>query len=185
MASNSKVADWVHLTEDEEVLWADYPSIYTIWSDILFSLVLIVIGIAFTIALTLPLDWVPEFLTGKWAWTPLILVVAGIVFGGIQYGLLRRTRYVITSEEVYRKEGLISQNVTSIRHDRIQNTSCSQSALERALSFGDITIFTAGSDDQEILLTDVPHPQQVTGIITEALDDEVEKNRQSNNQPTL
>ena len=77
---------------------------------------------------------------------------------------------MITTEEVYRKEGLISQDILKIRHDRIQNTTCSQSALERLFSLGDITIYTAGSDDLEILLTNVSQPQDVNGILTKAFD---------------
>jgi uncharacterized membrane protein YdbT with pleckstrin-like domain len=165
-----ETADWLHLTDDEEVLWNGHPSLYTIGSDVLFSLFLIVVGIGLTAAFLIPLDWVPEALAEQWAFLPLILVAAGIVFFAIQYGMVRRTHYVITTEEVYRKEGLISQDVLKIRHDRIQNTTCSQSALERLFSFGDITIYTAGSDDLEILLTNVSQPQQVSKILTEAFD---------------
>lgn len=165
-----ETADWLHLTDDEEVLWDGHPSLYTIGSDILFSLVLIVVGLGLTAAFLIPLDWVPEAFAEQRALLPLIFVAAGIVFFGIQYGMLRRTHYVITTEEVYRKEGLISQDVLKIRHDRIQNTTCSQSALERLLSLGDITIYTAGSDDLEILLTNVSQPQDVNGILTEAFD---------------
>lgn len=105
MVSDIAAADWLHLTDGEEILWEGHPTLYTISSDILFSLILIIIGIGFTVVFMLPLAWVPEPLTRQWAWLPLIFVVAGIIFIGIRYGLLRRTQYVITTEEGTGKKG--------------------------------------------------------------------------------
>ena len=163
--------DWLHLTDDEAVLWTGHPSLYTVAPGLLASFVLAAVGIALTVAFALSVAWLPDPLTTLPAWTPLVLVVCGALYAVGEYIVLKQTRYVITTEEVYRKEGLLRQNVAKIRHDRIQNTTCDQSLVERLFSFGDITIYTAGTDAMEIRLTDVPQAQTVNGLLTEALDD--------------
>ncbi|GAA0451255.1 PH domain-containing protein (plasmid) [Halococcus dombrowskii] len=163
--------DWLHLTDDEAVLWSGRPSLYTIAPGLLAGFVLAVVGLAFTAAFALSVAWLPAPLTDLPAWAPLVLVIGGAFYAGSEYLLLSQTRYVLTTEEVYRKDGLLRQNVSKIRHDRIQNTACDQSLVERLFSFGDITIYTAGTDTMEIRLTDVPQPQTVNGLLTEALDE--------------
>jgi uncharacterized membrane protein YdbT with pleckstrin-like domain len=166
-----KSPDWVHLTDDEEMLWTGRPSLYIIAPGILGGFILAAVGIALTVSITLSLAWLPDVLTRLPAWTPLILVVCGVFYAVSEYVLLKQTRYILTTEEVYRKDGLLRKNVSKIRHDRIQNTTCDQSLLARLFSFGDITIYTAGTDAMEIRLTDVPQPQKVNGLLTRALDD--------------
>ena len=158
------------MTSDEEIYWSGMPSLWTITVQVIMGLVLVIIGVSLTIAFSVELPWVPEMLTGTLAFAPLIIAVFGLVIIGFPLLLLRYTRYVITSEELYRKEGFLRTDVVNIRHDRIQNTSCNQSFLERIFSFGDILIFTSGTDDSEIILTNVPHPQEVRGILAEAQD---------------
>jgi uncharacterized membrane protein YdbT with pleckstrin-like domain len=159
MAPND-VADWVTLTEGEEVLWQGHPSLRLITPSVVVGLVLAVGGLALTIVLTDP----------PIRWLPLLGIPLGIAVVAWAYVSLVSTRYVLTSEEVYRKTGIVTQSVAQIRLDRVQNTTCSQSLTERLFSYGDITIYTAGSDTMDITLADVPDPQQVNRHLTEALD---------------
>jgi uncharacterized membrane protein YdbT with pleckstrin-like domain len=159
MAPND-VADWVTLTEGEEVLWQGHPSLRLITPSVVVGLVLAVGGLALTIVLTDP----------PIRWLPLLGIPLGLAVVAWAYVSLVSTRYVLTSEEIYRKTGVISQSVAQIRLDRVQNTTCSQSLTERLFSYGDITIYTAGSDTMDITLADVPDPQQVNRHLTEALD---------------
>jgi uncharacterized membrane protein YdbT with pleckstrin-like domain len=154
------VADWVTLTEGEKVLWQGHPSLRLITPSALVALVLAGGGLALTIVLTNPTV----------GWLPLLGIPLGLAIIGWAYVSLVSTRYVLTSEEVYRKTGIITQSVAQIRLDRVQNTTCSQSLTERLFSYGDITIYTAGSDTMDITLADVPDPQQVNRHLTEALD---------------
>ena len=159
MASND-VPDWVTLTEGETVLWDGHPSFRLIAPSVAVGLVIALAGIVLTVVITDP--------TIRWFF--LIGIPIGIAIVAWAYFSLVSTRYVLTSEEVYRKTGIFNRSVAQIRLDRVQNTTCSQSAAERLLSYGDITIYTAGSDTMDITLADVPHPQRINRKLTEALD---------------
>lgn len=158
--SRNDVADWVTLTEGEEVLWQGHPSLRLITPSVVVGLVLALGGVALTVVLTEPTV----------RWLPLLGVPIGIAVVAWAYVSLVSTRYVLTSEEVYRKSGILNQSVAQIRLDRVQNTTFSQSPTERLLSYGDITIYTAGSDTMDITLENVPNPQEVNQRLTEALD---------------
>ncbi|WP_435078267.1 PH domain-containing protein [Halococcus sp. AFM35] len=154
------VADWVTLTDGEEVLWQGHPSLRLITPSVVVGLVLALGGLALTVVLTDP----------PVRWLPLLGVPLGIAVVAWAYVSVVSTRYVLTTEEVYRKNGIINQSVAQIRLDRVQNTTFSQSLTQRLFAYGDITIYTAGSDTMDITLADVPNPQQVNRHLTEALD---------------
>lgn len=159
MAAND-VPDWVTLTESETVLWDGHPSLRLITPAVVAGLLLVLGGVALAVVLT----------EQTLRWLSLVGVPLGVAVIAWSYISVVSTRYVLTSEEVYQKTGLLNRNVAQIRLDRVQNTTCSQSFTERLLSYGDITIYTAGSDTMDITLTDVPNPQQVNRKLTEALD---------------
>lgn len=169
MASND-APEWVTLTEDEEMVWDGHPSLRLIAPRVLLGLVLILGGAV--LAGVLDIDGVPS-------WLPLVLVPIGLLVIAWAYVVHRSTRYVITSEEVYRKTGLFTRDVVQIRLDRVQNTACTQSLAERLLSYGDVTIYTAGSDTMNIVLDNVPRPQQVNRVLTERLDAVAESSTES------
>lgn len=175
MAKPVRQADWMHMTDDEDILWAGKPSLWTVATEIAIGLVLIITGISFTIAFLVELPWVPEALTGTLAFAPLVIAAFGITIIALRLIVLRFTRYVITTEEVYRKDGIFATNVLNIRCDRIENTGCSQSIVERIGSFGDIQIYTSGTDSSEIILANVPNPQQIRGVLGKAQDIAAEK----------
>lgn len=151
------VPEWVTLTEGETVRWSGHPS---------YRPVAIYIGLGLVVALA---GAVLAALFQPW-WAPLLLVPVGLAISG-RYLVERWTvRYVVTSEEVYKKRGLYTRNVTQLRLDRVQNTSFNQSVFERFLDYGDIHVETAGSDTTELVFEDVPHPERVNKIITEGLD---------------
>ncbi|WP_049998052.1 PH domain-containing protein [Halococcus sediminicola] len=158
--SRNDVADWVTLTEGEEVLWQGHPSLRLITPSVVVGLVLALGGVVLTVVLTEPTV----------RWLPLLGVPLGIAVVAWAYVSLVSTRYALTSEEVYRKSGILNQSVAQIRLDRVQNTTFSQSPTERLFSYGDITIYTAGSDTMDITLENVPNPQEVNQRLTEALD---------------
>jgi uncharacterized membrane protein YdbT with pleckstrin-like domain len=80
-----------------------------------------------------------------------------------------RVRYVITSTEVYIKRGFISLDIAQIRIARIQNTTLSQSMLERLLGYGDVVAYTAGSDTMDIEFKSVPNPSRVNETLSTLL----------------
>lgn len=127
-------------------------------------------GIALALVFVLDVESIPPWLAGVPAWLPLVLVPVGLLTIGWAYLKHTSTRYLITTEEIYRKTGLFDRDVAQIRLDRIQNTTVSQSFRQRLFSYGDITIYTAGSDTLNIILDDVPKPDRVNRVLTEGID---------------
>lgn len=153
--------EWVTLTEGEDVLWQGHPSLRLMTPTVVVGAILVLGGIALTLVLPEP----------PVRWLPLVGVPLGLALVAWSYVAHVSTRYVITSEEIYQKTGLFNRSVAQVRLDRVQNTTCHQSMTERLLSYGDVTVYTAGSDTMDIVLDDVPKPQEVNRILTEALDD--------------
>lgn len=152
-------ADWLDLGPDEEVLWAGHPSVVPYLGAFVLGAVLIVAGA------------VGMALLGEYAIVGVAGIAAGIAVAGLAYYRRISTGYVITTAEVYHKEGLIARDVTQIRYERVQNTSFSQSILERALSYGDVIITSAGTGEVEIVLRNVPDPAELKRLLSEQLDD--------------
>ena len=172
-----ETADWLDLSEGEQIQWTGRPSAYTIALSIATGLMLAVLGIVLTWWLLPRADAsaLPRWL----GYLPLALTAVGLGRAGLTYLHWIRLRYVITDEQVYVKYGLISRDVTQIRLDRVQNTSYEQSILERVLNFGDVRLYTAGTDTEDITLSNVPDPGVVKRIVTSRLSDQTEDDRRA------
>jgi len=156
------VPEWVTLGEGEEIVWSGSPSLIVIAGSLVGGLLLMTAGVVLY-GFVLPGDF-------EFRWVAWLLLPLGMLVAGAAYVRHRSTRYVVTTNEVYRKTGLLSRRVTSLRLDRIQNTSFEQSFLERLLSFGDVHVDTAGTGGTEITFESVANPQEVSGLLTEQLD---------------
>lgn len=164
---------WVTLTEGEEVVWSGPPSLvpYLLGmvvpaASLLAGLVVLVVpvgalvpGSAFQVPATLQLA------------AAGFLVLAGLV--GVAFELIAwySHRYLITTDEVYHKYGLVSRTVTNLRVDRIETTNFTQSVLGRLLSYGTVHVTTAGTDAAEIVFPKVNDPAAVVERITRLLDE--------------
>lgn len=157
-------ADWLHLTDDEQVRWSGRPSRVTLVPALLAAVVLVLVGVGLTLSIR------PLFLDRGWpvaiSYLPLLLAAAGIAYGVYVYLQWVRLLYVITDEEIYVKIGLVSRDVTQVPLTRVQNTSYNQSVLERLLSFGDIHVYTAGTHTDDLILENVPNPERVKATLT-------------------
>ena len=160
MSESDEVPEWVTLTEGEGIRWEGHPSLRLVLPSIVIGLVIAIAGVALVFV-------VPE---PSLQWLPLVGVPIGIAIIGWAYVSQRSTHYIITSEEVYRKTGIVNRNVAQVRLDRVQNTTYEQSVLERLFSYGHITIYTAGSDTMDVSFDGVSDPQRVNQALTEALD---------------
>lgn len=152
-------ADWLDLGPDEELLWAGHPSVVPYLGAFALGAALIVAGA------------VGMALLGEYAIVGVAGIAAGIATAGWAYYRRISTGYVITTAEVYHKEGIVARDVTQIRYERIQNTSFSQSVFERALSYGDVVITSAGTGEVEIVLKNVPDPAELKRLLSEQLDE--------------
>ncbi len=162
-------ADWLHLTDNEDLRWVGRPSRFTIAFSIIGGLVLALLGIGLTVWL-LPVVEATDF--PRWlGFIPLVLAIVGVGWVAFVYLNWLRLLYVITDEEIYLKFGLVSRDVTQIRLDRVQNTAFDQSIHERILQYGDVRIYTAGTNTEDITFQSVPNPERVKVLLTELLSD--------------
>lgn len=159
MPGNVDVPSWVTLTADEQLIWSDHPSLRSAWGTVITGLIVIGLGLGGIILSSDVLRIIS-----------IAPVGIGFVMIAITYFRHQSIQYVLTSEEVYKKTGILSRNVINIRLDRIQNTSYSQSLPERFLSYGSIRVDTAGTGGTDLTLVNVPNPEHVNGLITEQLD---------------
>lgn len=153
---------WATMTEGETVVWRGHPVVYHYLPGLLLSAGLLALG-AWTLV--------------SWPWPDLVaawLPAASIAALGALVGLDRlvsrwTVQYLVTSEEVYVRRGLVSRSVTSLRLDRVQNSSFSQSLTGRLLSYGDVELDTAGGDGTEVVLENVPAPETVLGYVSQGM----------------
>ncbi|WP_231189713.1 PH domain-containing protein [Haladaptatus sp. DYF46] len=151
---------WLHLTPDEEVLWCDHRSVYQVLPPVILAAVLILIGAGIA----------GSGVFGGFSWVGLLLIPIGLAVAAPPFFRWRSEWFVLTTEEVYHKHGVFSQDVTQIRLDRVRNTAFSQSTLERVFDYGTVTIHTAGVGTNNLLFENVSNPQSVNGMLTEQLD---------------
>jgi len=150
---------WVTLGPDESVVWRGKPSPYLVKYWIGVAAAVLLAGVVLLVWL-LPADW---------SWLGWLVVAGGLGLGGYAYVAYRSVFYVLTTEKVYRKTGLVRTDVETVRLERVQNVSFSQSLLQRLVRCGDLTIVTAGSGTTGLVLRSVNHPSTVNGLVTDQL----------------
>ena len=123
--------EWLELDSDEEIVWSGEP-------ELLGYAWLFVVGI-----LTIPLFGIG------------LLVIASA------YLDLKNTAYVITTDSVFKKTGVLSRKVVDIGHENIQDTGYTQRIVGRYFGFGTVQISTAGGSGVEMSLAHVPEPLAV------------------------
>jgi uncharacterized membrane protein YdbT with pleckstrin-like domain len=101
-----------------------------------------------------------------------IAILAGAVALAILVlvGLVKRsaTRYVITTERLHIRRGLLSKSTQETRIDRVQNVNTKQSLFERMLQVGTVDFDTAGTDDSEFRFVGVGNPEEVVRAVDRA-----------------
>lgn len=129
--------EWLTLDETEEVVWSGTPHL---------------------------LGYVWVFVTGL-----LLVPLFGAGLAVMAWGYLRATNtaYVVSTESVYKKTGVLSRTVTEIGHEKIQDTSYSQSVVGRYVGFGTVEISSAGGSGVEMRLAYVPDPLDVQSRLDE------------------
>lgn len=155
-----ETADWLTLTDGEEVLDKKNPH----WIEYLLP------G---TASLVLVLSWLVVGLTVSYI--PVWFALVGVVAGGaiLLFAHLRRitTIYVVTTKEVYKRYGVLSEDYDQIRIDRIQNTSVDLMFWERIIEYGDITVFTSGSGGADMRVSNIPAPKETNQLLNELMDE--------------
>src|ERR1700716_4078769 len=118
----------------EEIVFEGHPSWRGVLSFYLKGLgIAVLIGLIFFFAIS---TWV-----GIGAFAAIMVVV-------ILVGLVRRvaTRYVISTERLNIRTGILSKHVQQTSIDRVQNVNTEQTFVDRLLRVGAVDFDTAGTD---------------------------------------
>ncbi|MBI4935146.1 MAG: PH domain-containing protein [Actinobacteria bacterium] len=91
------------------------------------------------------------------------LVVAALWLVG-RYMKWISTNFVITSQRLIFRQGIIAKTGIEIPLERVNNVNFSQGIIERMLGAGDLLIESGGEDGQQ-RFTDIRHPDQVQNMI--------------------
>jgi uncharacterized membrane protein YdbT with pleckstrin-like domain len=94
----------------------------------------------------------------------LILLVVTSVWLVWRYLKWLTTNFVITSNRLIFRQGVIAKSGIEIPLERVNNVNFSQSVFERILGAGDLLIESGGEDGQQ-RFTDIRHPDRVQNLI--------------------
>src|SRR3954470_10026988 len=90
-----------------------------------------------------------------------VVVVALLVV--LVVGLLKRigTHYMVTTQRLRIRRGILSRHVQQTQLDRVQNVNTDQSLLQRVLRIGTVDFDTAGTDDSDFTFRGIGEPGAV------------------------
>jgi uncharacterized membrane protein YdbT with pleckstrin-like domain len=99
-----------------------------------------------------------------------ILVVAALIAFALLYGFVKRmaTVYMVSTQRLYIRRGILSKRVQQTRIDRVQNVNTDQSLLERILRVGKVDFDTAGTDDSDFIFRGISGPDKVIAAVDRA-----------------
>jgi uncharacterized membrane protein YdbT with pleckstrin-like domain len=99
-----------------------------------------------------------------------ILVGAVLVALALLFGFVKRmaTVYMVSTQRLYIRRGILSKRVQQTRIDRVQNVNTDQSVFERVLRVGKVDFDTAGTDDSDFVFVGISNPDRVVNAVDRA-----------------
>ena len=128
----------------------------------LMSFYLLGLGIAAGVLVVLGL------LADSWgAAVAIAVVIAGLT---LVVGYLRRisTKYLITTQRLRIRRGVLRKHVQETRLERVQNVNYQQGVIDRVLGVGTVDFDTAGTDDSEFRFVGISDPGKVAAAVDQA-----------------
>lgn len=116
------------------------------------------------LALLVVAVWVVENANPWLVWLSAVPLVAGLVWFTWRWIIWRSTHFVLTTDRVIYRSGVVSKHGQNIPLERITNVAFSQTVLERLLRVGDLRIESAGEGGRQAF-SDVLNPSMVENRI--------------------
>jgi uncharacterized membrane protein YdbT with pleckstrin-like domain len=140
----------------EEIVFEGHPS----WRGVLSFYVYGILG---AVVLGIVVGLIAGSVLGS------IVAVVGIALV-IVGGLVKRiaTHYVVTTQRLRIRRGIISKRVQQTRIDRVQNVNTSQRFIDRVLRVGTVDFDTAGTDDSDFTFRGIADPDEVVAAVDRA-----------------
>lgn len=141
------------LTEGEEILTQFRPH----WKVLLPAIgwAMLLAAVAGFAAAALPESWSQSWSIG---WSVAIAVALWLAISAKALIAWYATNYVLTTERIVVRQGLVARTGTEIPLENITNVLFSQRVLERVLGYGDVLVESAGSQGQS-RLANIPDPE--------------------------
>ncbi|MGM0591141.1 MAG: PH domain-containing protein [Halobacteriota archaeon] len=154
------IPEWLSLEPDEEIVWTGHPRVRRIISSVatfgLWSIAAFVAAFALTTTLNLPLPVPDPIVWGLAVLWALLQAVAPTK----AYLRTKNTDYVLTNQNIYKKTGVWSENVTRVGVDKIQNTQLKKDFFGNTFDYGTVLISTAGGGGVELSVEDLDEPDE-------------------------
>jgi uncharacterized membrane protein YdbT with pleckstrin-like domain len=140
----------------EEIVFEGHPS----WRGVLSFYLK---GLAIAVAIGLIIFFAVGDGEGIGAFAVVMVIV-------ILVGLVKRmaTRYVISTERLNIRTGILSKHVQQTNIDRVQNVNTEQTFLDRLLRVGAVDFDTAGTDDSDFTFHGVANPSGIVAAVDQA-----------------
>jgi uncharacterized membrane protein YdbT with pleckstrin-like domain len=97
-------------------------------------------------------------------WVAFVILVVAAIWLVIRYLRWLTTNFVITSNRLIFRQGLIAKHGIEIPLERVNNVNFHQGIFERMLGAGDLLIESGGEDGQQ-RFTDIRRPAEVQNLI--------------------
>ena len=99
-----------------------------------------------------------------------VIALGTLVWVIVRYLKWRTTYFVITSDRLIYRHGVIGKAGIEIPLERVNNVNFKQGIFERMIGAGDLLIESGGEDGQQ-RFTDVSHPDKVQNLIHMQMED--------------
>lgn len=142
------------LNQSEEVVLDLRPH----WAKLFFPVLFVVVAIAATGASAAFLE-IPAI-----SFVLLAVLAVAVVGLIVRYARWTTTNFVVTTERLIHREGVIAKRGIEIPLDRVQTIRFGQTIFERMIGAGDLLIESAGETGQNTF-TDVRKPSVVQNVI--------------------
>lgn len=103
-------------------------------------------------------------------WVLGALAVVSLAWLGVRWLAWRTTHFVITSDRLIARRGVVAKSGIEIPLERVNNVSFNQSIFERLIKAGDLLIESGGEDGQQ-RFTDILRPDEVQNLIHLQMED--------------
>jgi len=155
--------EWLSLDPDESVVWTGQPRVWRIVGTAAGATILSLLAIAGAVFVTTQVTLDPaEFpvAPGLVVWGVAALIVASQVIGvAWAYLNVEHTDYVLSDRRIYLKTGVLSETVTSVGIDRVQNTTLRKDVTGNLFDYGTVAVSTAGSGGADLAVSDLDDPE--------------------------
>lgn len=148
--------DWLTLDPEETVVRTAQPRVRRVLSTgagaLLFAATGVAVGVVATRSPDLALPAGPV-----WGGVALVVLLTALSVGW-RYLVTVTTEYVLTTQNVYERTGVLSETVTRVGLDNVQRIELERSFLGRVFDHGTLSVSTAGSGGEEVTLADLDDP---------------------------